>query len=205
MLMAGAALLAGATAAPVMAQSPSVPAAAPSAAVSAGPAITVVAHEYRFEGLPTSVPAGATITLDNQGSEVHEIVIVRRNDGATQTWDELLAMPQEQAFQYITPVGQLMAGPGTTADGSIVLAQEGAYFALCFVPQGTTSMPDASAAAQPSAGTGTPHFMLGMRQEFTVTAAGTEVGPLPSSAPAGSMAPGSSAAPMPSAAASSAP
>src|SRR6476646_6102118 len=110
--MAGAALLAGAAAAPVMAQSPSVP--APSAAAPVGPAITVVAEEYRFEGLPTSVPVGTTITLDNQGTEVHEIVIVRRNDGATQTWDELLAMPQEQAFQYITPVGQLMAAPGTT-------------------------------------------------------------------------------------------
>ncbi len=96
-----------------------------------------------------------------------------------------------------------MAGPGTTAEGSIVITQEGAYFALCFVPQGTTSMPDPSASPQASAGSGTPHFMLGMRQEFTATAAGTAVGPLPS--PAGSMAPATSAAPMSSPVVSAAP
>ncbi len=103
--MAAAAAIATALAGPaVMAQSPSIPA-GPAASVPAGPAITVVAKDYHYEGLPTTVPVGTTITLDNQGSEVHEIVIVRRNDGVTQTWDELLAMSQDQAFQYITPVG----------------------------------------------------------------------------------------------------
>ena len=197
---------------PAVAQSPSAaampsaaPATSPAASVPVGPAITVVARDYHFEGLPTTIPVGTTISLDNQGQEVHEIIIVRRNDGVTQTWDELLALPEEEAFQYVTMVGQLFTGPGTTAEGTIVIGQEGTYLALCFVPQGTTTMPDGSAAPDASAPAGPPHFLLGMIQEFNVTAAGTEPGPLPSAAPAGSMAPGASMAPMGSPAASTAP
>ncbi len=188
--------LAASSTAPVMAQSPGSPAPSPSASSAAGPAITVVAKDYRFEGLPTTVPAGTTFTLDNQGTEVHELIVVRRNDGVTQTWDELLALPEDQVNQYITFVGQVMAAPGTVAEGDIVVDQQGDYFAGCFVPQGTTTMPDPSASPAASAPTGTPHFMLGMRQEFTVTAAGTPVGPLPSLAPTASVAPAGSAAPV---------
>jgi len=181
------------------------PAASPGASVPAGPAITVVARDYHFEGLPTTIPVGTNISLQNQGQEVHEIVLVRRNDDATQTWDELLALPGDEALQYVTVAGQLFAVPGGTAEGTIVVGQEGDYLALCFVPQGTTSMPDPSAMPDASFPAGPPHFLLGMRQEVTVTAAGTEPGPLPSVGPAGSMTPGASMGPLGSPAVSSAP
>jgi plastocyanin len=186
------ALVAAAVAGPVAAQSPSAPAASPAMSVPAGPAITVVAKDYHFEGLPTTVPVGATLTLENQGTEYHELIVARKNDGVTKTWDELLQMSNNDAFQYITILDAepLVAAPGETATGNIVIAQTGEYFALCFVPKGST--PGAPSPA-PGESPGVPHFMLGMRQTFTGTAAGTPVGPLPSMAPMAS--PMGSAAP----------
>ncbi len=80
----------------------------------------------------------------------------------------------------------LFAAQGDTAEGDIAIAQEGEYIALCFVPQGMTALPDPSASPDPALMSATPHFALGMVQQFMVTAAGTEVGPLPSMAPMGS-------------------
>ena len=181
--MSATALLAAASATPVLAQSPSAPAAVPAASVPAGPAITVVAKDYTFEGLPTTVPVGTTLKLDNQGQEVHMMLVVRKNDGVTKTWDELLAMDGNEADQYVTYVDPLVAAPGTTAQGNIVISHTGEYFVVCFVTQGTTSFEQMSASPAPGASPGVPHFMLGMRQTFTGTDTGTAVGPLPSLAP----------------------
>jgi hypothetical protein len=188
------ALVVAAVAAPVMAQSPAASAVAPS--LPAGPAITVVATEYHFGGLPTTVPVGTTLSLSNQGKELHELQVFRRNDGVTQSFEELLQLPQDQALQLVTPVGGLFATPGGSAEGTIPLSQEGDYIALCFVPQGMTELPaDPNASLDPALASATPHFMLGMVQTFTVTAAGTEAGPLPSAAPMGSDMPMGSTAP----------
>jgi hypothetical protein len=180
-VLSAAALLAVAIAAPAMGQS-SAPASVP-----AGPAITVVATDYHFGGLPTTVPAGTTLSLTNEGKELHELVLARKNDGVTQTWDELLQMSDTEVFQYVSLVGDgtpLFAASGQTAEGSFTLAQEGEYIALCFIPQGMTELPtDPNASMDPALLAGTPHFMLGMIQTFTVTPAGSEVGPLPSAAP----------------------
>lgn len=193
--MSGTALLALAFAAPGMAQSSSAPASvAPAASVPAGPAIMVIATDYHFGDLPTTVPVGTTLTLDNQGVELHELVIARKNDGVTQTFEELLAMGDE-ALAFVTPMAPLFAMPGATAEGSLVIAQEGEYIALCFVPQGMTELPDPSASPDPAMEMAPPHFALGMMQLFEVTAAGTEVGPLPPSAPMGSEMPAASTAP----------
>ena len=169
---------------------------APPASIPVGPAITVVATDYHFGSLPTTVPVGTTLSLDNQGAELHELIVVRKNDGVSQTWEELLAMPNDEAFQYISVINPepLFAMPGETASGTIVIPQTGEYFAVCFVPQGTTSMepPPSPAPGTSAAPQGVPHVMLGMMQAFTATEAGTEVGPLPSTAPmepAGSTAP----------------
>ena len=167
----------------------------------------MTAQDYHFEGLPTSVPAGSSLTLTNAGAELHEIILVRKNDGVTESFDELLALPEEEAFQKVTTAGVLFAAPGQSASmgidatgapapmESITLVDEGEYLAICFIPQGTTEMPDFSAEAPPSSGApaastapqGPPHFLLGMKQEFTVTAAGSEIGPIPSGAPAPAM------------------
>lgn len=179
LILSSAVLLGAVVGGPVAAQS-----AAPVASIPAGPAITVVGTDYHFGGLPTSVPVGTTISFRNDGAELHEIVMFRKNDGVTQSFEELLQLPDEEALQYVTMVGEmpLFAAPGQTAEGVLTLTQEGEYIALCFVPQGMTEIPTESTDPS-SIPSGPPHFSLGMVQPFTVTAAGTEPGPLPSDMP----------------------
>jgi plastocyanin len=178
--LSASALLAAAVASPTVAQSPS----APAASIPAGPAITVVGTDYHFGGLPTSVPVGTVISFENQGAELHELVAFRKNDGVTQTFEELLQLPDDEALQYVTPVDGIFASPGGSGSHAMTLTQEGEYIAICFVPQGMTELPsDPNASLDPAFAAAPPHFALGMVQAFTVTPAGTEVGPLPSAMP----------------------
>lgn len=162
-----------------------------------GTVVEVTGVEYAFEGLPTSLPAGTQLGLTNAGAEVHEMILVRIADDTTETLDELLAMEaqgrdpiEEGLVEMIGDTGPLFAGPGTTAEGTLPLDREGNYVVLCFIPQGLTDMsvllglgPEADPADMPpevqAIMAQPPHFTLGMIQEFTVTAAGTEPGPLP--------------------------
>jgi plastocyanin len=164
-----------------------------------GEEVIVIARDYLFEGLPVSVPAGTTFGFVNEGEEAHEILLARRNDGVTETWPELLALPDEEALGLVTLVAALVALPGETAEGSMTVAEEGEYLAICMIPQFTrtgplvfppfhplaeTVEPGAEApgsAVEPPAESplGPPHAMLGQLQVFTVTAPGTPVGPLP--------------------------
>jgi len=171
--------------------------------------------DYMFTGMPTSVPVGTTLSLQNSGTEVHEMVVAMKNPGTTQTWDELLQMPEGEAFQYITVVGGAIAAPGSTGDVPVQVSMEGEYLMVCFITQGTYSLPpmqspgastepsaeaslvlpsaEASGLESPGASMGIPHFMLGMTQEFMVTAAGSTPGPIPT--PGASMDAGSSLEP----------
>jgi plastocyanin len=173
-----------------------VPAAAQEAAMD-GAAVEVTGVEYAFQGLPTSLPAGTELGFSNAGAEVHEMILVRIADDTTETLDELLAMDAagrdpigEGLVEMIGDAGPLFAAPGATAEGTLPLEREGRYVVLCFIPQGLTDMsmleslgPDADPADAPpevqALMANPPHFALGMVQEFSVTAAGTEPGPLP--------------------------
>ena len=106
---------------------------------------------------------------------------MQKNEGVTETWDELMALPEAEANSKVTFIGQLIAGPGKASPDTFTIVEPGDYFAVCFIPQGATHDPtvsfDPMAAADPSAAVpsgepvgGTPHAFLGMRQEFTVTA-----------------------------------
>lgn len=122
--------------------------------------------DYAFADLPESIEAGrVAILFTNEGAEAHEIAVMRRNDGVTESFEELLALPEEQAMEKVTPVGGAFA-PTTGSKGLLVGDFEpGDYIAICFVPVGTT-MADGTMTE----GTGEPHFMQGMQQQFTVTA-----------------------------------
>ncbi|WCO67711.1 hypothetical protein PO878_03105 [Iamia majanohamensis] len=122
----------------------------------------VTTVDYGFEGLPSEVEAGRlAVLLTNEGSEPHEMVVVRKADGATESFDELLALPEEEAMAKVEEVG----GGFVPAEGAQSLAlldtTPGEYAAICFIPVGTTG-PDAP-------GEGPPHFTEGMKTEFTVT------------------------------------
>jgi hypothetical protein len=155
-------------------------------------AVEVTGVEYAFVGLPASVPVGTPFRLVNGGKEDHEFAVVRRNEGTTETLDELLALPQPELFSKVTFAGVVFAPVGQTSLATLTLDQPGAYVAVCFVAQGTASgsppgpaepgaSPAGSPGASPGGAQGPPHVVLGMRGEFTV--GGPETSPGPRSTP----------------------
>lgn len=120
---------------------------------------SVTAVDFEFQGLPDSVPAGASaVTLANEGEQFHEIAVARINDGVDLPAEELLMLPMEESLSMVELVGIVFAPPGET-ESTFIDATPGRYVAVCFIPEGTTETAE---------GTGPPHFTLGMLKEFTV-------------------------------------
>jgi plastocyanin len=128
--------------------------------------VEVTGVEYAFQGLPSNVPVGTTFRLVNGGQEDHEFIVVRANEGTTETLEELLAMPPEQTAGKLTDVGIVFAHTGKTSIGTLTLDQPGRYFAACFITQGTKD--GVAPSPGPGGQNGTPHALLGMVGEFTV-------------------------------------
>ncbi|MGB5756553.1 MAG: hypothetical protein WBM50_06535 [Acidimicrobiales bacterium] len=121
--------------------------------------------EYEFSGLPDTVPAGvASFELTNTGQEFHVLAILRRNDGVTATFDELLALPDGEGFASLTDAGSGFAAPGQTGYALADLTP-GDYIAICPIPVGATLGTEPGPDAE-------PHYQTGMRHSFTVTEAG---------------------------------
>jgi uncharacterized cupredoxin-like copper-binding protein len=141
------------------------------ASASAEADITVTAVDFAFEGVPAEVPSGSTMALTNAGQEVHEMVVVRKLPTTTQSFEELLQLPDDEVQNLVENVGFAFAEPGQTATDVVTAGEPGDYLMICFIPAGTTSLPsiDPNASEPPDLGTGAPHFTLGMLQEFTVT------------------------------------
>ncbi|MGH9210085.1 MAG: hypothetical protein ACRD2C_05315 [Acidimicrobiales bacterium] len=124
---------------------------------------TVRAVDYGFEGLPEELAAGVvTFELVNEGHEMHEMALFRKNDGVTASAEELLALPEAEVEEQVTFVTQVLAEPGDTEVTTAELAA-GDYVAVCFVPVGLTSEETEPAEDAP------PHFSQGMVSEFTVS------------------------------------
>ena len=150
--------------------------------------INVTAADYNYTGLEAEYPVGpAVITLTNDGTEVHEMIVLRVNDDVTETAAEIVALPEEEAFSKVALKTVAFAFPGTEGFGSTDL-EPGRYIAVCFIPQGATpevmqqlmesgegppgegSAPEGSApeGSGPELELGPPHHTQGMLQEFTV-------------------------------------
>lgn len=124
--------------------------------------LEVTAQDYAFEGLPADVPAGrVAVKLINEGNEAHEIGLARKKDGVTESFEDLLALPQEQAMEKL----EVLGGAFTPVKGAVAVVfadfEPGSHAAVCFVPVGSVEGQD---------GSGPPHFMEGMLEEFTVSA-----------------------------------
>jgi hypothetical protein len=118
--------------------------------------------DYGFEGLPTSLPAGVTsFDFSNEGNDVHELALMRKNDGVTESAEELLALGEEEASTKVTFLGA--GGPIPAGESEYLVAEltRGDYVAVCFLPVGMTAMD----GPPPE---GPPHFTQGMVSEFTV-------------------------------------
>lgn len=119
-------------------------------------------EEYHFVGLPDSLPAGVTsFEVTNTGKEMHEIAVLRKNDGVIETFDELLGLPEEELLTKVAPMGVGFAMPGVPSY-TVVDLTPGEYLAICFLPVGL--LPDAPPPAEY-----TPHFTQGMQHLFTVS------------------------------------
>ena len=113
--------------------------------------IQVQAEDYKFHGVPETLPAGeVTFVLENQGEEPHDFGLVRiKGDRSA---EELVSLPQKQSQKFIENVGNSFAQPGQEGKPLTTELEAGRYGYACFV---TTK-------------DGTPHAALGMFGEFTV-------------------------------------
>jgi hypothetical protein len=119
----------------------------------------VTAQDYHFDGLPATLKAGVNdFELTNKGQEFHVLVIVKKKDGVTESFDDLLNDPE--AENKTETVAAAAAAPGQPAGYAVVDLKPGEYLALCPIAQGSTGE---------TQGTGPPHFTLGMHQTLTVT------------------------------------
>ena len=119
-----------------------------------GGAATYAATEFAFEG-PDVLPAGdVTLTMDNQGKQMHDLALGELLEGKTK--DDIQALltkgVPKKAPTWFRQVGGTGAAPGETGTIDADLTP-GTYLMLCFVPD------EAS---------GKPHVMLGMMKEVTV-------------------------------------
>ena len=123
--------------------------------------VDVAAVDYGFEGVPETIPADTTVGFNysNEGNEMHEMILLRKNPDTTESAEELLRMPERKAMNKVAFVGASWAPPGQS-DASFMQLEAGDYMMVCFIPTGTTG--------EGQEGDGPPHFTEGMFTEFTV-------------------------------------
>ena len=141
--------------------------------------VEVVAADYRFEGLPAEVAAGADLTLRNRSdNEVHELVAMQVPDEETRSAEALTALPeQELGALFGGPPALVLIAPSDgesfAAVGDGTLTEPGRYLVMCFIPTGADaraylSALEANPGEPPSVPGGPPHFTAGMYAELTV-------------------------------------
>jgi hypothetical protein len=118
--------------------------------------ISVKGVDYAYEGVPATIAAGTVAFEFENASEAedHMMGIVRKKDGVTLTFAELLDLPDDQGEDQTEFLGEAFAPPGETGSALATLTP-GSYAMICFIPVG-------------SGEDGPPHFTQGMLQEFTV-------------------------------------
>jgi hypothetical protein len=144
---------------------PTIGSPAPGVSPGQGEVIDVIGLEYRYEGVPATAAVGTEFRLQNDGQEVHEIVLIRRNPDVTMSFEELLLLPEDEAMRFVSVRGVVIARPGETSEDVVAASEPGDYLMICFVPTGMTELPEGPDASIPP---GPPHFTLGMLQELSV-------------------------------------
>lgn len=126
-------------------------------------AVTITAKDYEFVGADELGAAGTyAITFENEGAELHEMVIQRIDESETRTVEEMLQ--SEEPPDTLTEVAFGFACPGSNTVFNADMSEPGRYVALCFIPTGTT--PETDPADFESGGA--PHAMNGMVVELEV-------------------------------------
>lgn len=122
----------------------------------------ITATDFAYPDAPTEISSGVTrFRLKNTGTEPHEMVVLARAPGVTQSFEEILALwAKGEGSDRVETVTSAFAEPGrngyTTHD-----MEPGHYVMVCRFPKGSTS--------EDQSGDGPAHFTLGMKRELTVT------------------------------------
>lgn len=140
------------------------------------PDVTVTAVDYAYEDIPDPLPAGSVISLDNQGSEPHEITAFFIPAAETRSIEELLALPEDEEppVEFSGVAVATTDGNVIYPEGPLILEEPGRYAFVCFLPQGITDeqiqqiAQETAPGEEPSFPEGPPHFTLGMWAEVTV-------------------------------------
>lgn len=124
--------------------------------------VELTAVEYAFDGAPETVPAGiVSFEVTNEGDEAHMVKIVRRNDGVTTPFAELLALPEERQDELLEGFEpEDFAEPGDLAI-TVADLRPGHYALVCELPVGTADL-------EAGLSDGATHASAGMVHQFTV-------------------------------------
>ena len=140
----------------------------PTADAPAGEVIEVTGVDYAFEGLPSEIAAGSTVTFTNASDvEAHEIVLFRLPDGEDRPVEELLETFEPEGEPALVSV----AGPGQDGEvfvGDGTITEPGRYIAVCFLPVGGDPEQVLGDEA-PTEEAGPPHAFEGMVAEVQVS------------------------------------
>ncbi len=112
--------------------------------------------DFGFEGLPDEIDAGRVairFTNETVADEAHELVLMKKADGVTETATELLELPEEELMGKITPLAVVFADEPGGRSAALVDLDPGSYVAICMIP---------------TAGDGPPHAMNGMVADLEV-------------------------------------
>jgi uncharacterized cupredoxin-like copper-binding protein len=127
----------------------STPATATEAPKAAPAIVTVTATDFRFDA-PATAPAGAvTIHLINHGKELHQVQLVKLEDGKTAAdFAKALQTPGPPPSWIKFVGGPNGIAPGQEAQATSVLAP-GSYMYLCFIPSQDGVMHTAKGMVRP--------------------------------------------------------
>lgn len=129
----------------------------------------VTGVDYAFNGLSPNVKAGpVSFDLKNDGKEVHELVVVKKKAGVTESFDALIAMSEEEAQEKVDVLGGVEPVPPGESDYVVAELEKGEYLVACFLPVGATPEVLARAEASGERPQGEPHALKGMRNIVTV-------------------------------------
>jgi hypothetical protein len=119
--------------------------------------VTVLLSEFIVEPDPTSVPAGAlTFVADNQGGEVHELVVARAESAEALPTDDDGAV-DEAGLEEGALIGEIEDVAAQTQDSVDLTLDAGSYVLFCNITE------------EEDDGTIESHFAEGMHAAFTVT------------------------------------
>ena len=120
--------------------------------------LDVTGIDYAFEDLPSELDAGRLalrFTNGTEADEAHELVLMRKADGTTESLEELLELPEEEAMAKLAPVGVAFSDEAGGRATTLVDLEAGEYVAVCFIPTGGEDGP--------------PHAFGGMAAEISVS------------------------------------